>query len=41
MDPKFKNWLRPEKDDKFRGKCIQCQVNFSSELSCIKKTFSE
>ncbi|XP_008179068.1 uncharacterized protein LOC103308104 [Acyrthosiphon pisum] len=37
MDPKYKNWLRPEKDDKFRGKCIQCQVSFSSELSCIKK----
>jgi len=33
----FKGWLKPEKNNSFKAKCIKCQVSFISELSSIKK----
>ncbi|XP_060858585.1 uncharacterized protein LOC132935958 [Metopolophium dirhodum] len=33
----FKGWLKPERDNPFKAKCIMCNVSFVSELSCIKK----
>ncbi|KAL5245826.1 hypothetical protein ACI65C_013234 [Semiaphis heraclei] len=38
MDPKFKTWLRPEKDDKFRAvrdKANMCSFNNFSTLKYI------
>ncbi|XP_022160426.1 uncharacterized protein LOC111026619 isoform X2 [Myzus persicae] len=36
-DKLFKGWLKPEKNNSFKAKCIKCQVSFISELSSIKK----
>lgn len=36
-DKLFKGWLKPEKHNSFKTKCIICQVSFISELSSIKK----
>lgn len=33
----FKGWLKPEKNNSFKAKCIKCQVSLISELSSIKK----
>lgn len=33
----YKGWLKSERDNPFKAKCIICNVNFVSELSCIKK----
>lgn len=36
-DKLFKGWLKPEKNNSLKAKCIKCQVSFISELSSIKK----
>lgn len=37
IDPKFKNWLEPVKNNDYKAYCRYCQVQFVSELSTLKK----